>query len=78
MTFVTSPKNIIKNINQVFLECDIEIERLISGIFALGAFHLNETELNLGSILIRFGKRSCGAKKPGKCSLLNFGASMAS
>jgi len=55
MTFVTSPKNIIKNINQVFLECDIEIERIISGIFALGAFHLNETELNLGSILIDIG-----------------------
>ena len=55
MTFVTSPKNIIKNINQVFLECDIEIERFISGIFALGAYHLNDTELNLGSILIDVG-----------------------
>ena len=30
MTFVTMPKNNIKNINQAFIDCDIEVERFIS------------------------------------------------
>jgi len=36
MTFITAPKNNLRNVNQVFLDCDIEIERLISKTFALG------------------------------------------
>ena len=55
MTFITIPKNNLKNINQAFIDCDIEIERLISNTFALGAKLLNNKELEFGSILIDFG-----------------------
>ena len=52
MTFVTMPKNNIKNINQAFINCDIEVERFISCTFALAAKLLNDNELKFGSILI--------------------------
>ena len=55
MTFITIPKNNLKNINQVFIDCDIEIERLISNTFALGVKLLNNKELEFGSILIDIG-----------------------
>jgi cell division protein FtsA len=55
MTFVTMPKNNIKNINQVFIECEIEIERYISSTFALAVKLLNNNDLNLGSALIDIG-----------------------
>jgi len=65
MTFITIPKNNLKNINQAFIDCDIEIERLISCTFALGAKLLNDTELKFGSILIDIGyeKTSLGLFK---------------
>ena len=37
MTFITMPKNNIKNIYQTFIDCDIEIERFISNNFAARA-----------------------------------------
>ena len=55
MTFITVPKNNLKNINQVFIDCDIEIERLISHTFTLGVKLLNVRELQLGSALINLG-----------------------
>jgi len=55
MTFITMPKNNIKNINQAFIDCDIEVERLISCNFALGARLLNNNELQTGSIIIDIG-----------------------
>ena len=55
MTFITVPKNNLKNINQVFIDCDIEIERLISHTFTLGVKFLNVRELQLGSALINLG-----------------------
>ena len=55
MTFITMPKNNLKNINQVFIDCDIEIERLISHTFTLGVKLLNVRELQLGSVLINLG-----------------------
>ena len=55
MTFITMPKNNLKNINQVFIDCDIEIERLISHTFTLGVKLLNARELQLGSALINLG-----------------------
>ena len=55
MTFITVPKNNLKNINQVFIDCDIEIERLISHTFTLGVKLLNVRELQLGSVLINLG-----------------------
>jgi len=55
MTFITIPKNNLKNINQTFIDCDIEIERLISNTFSLGVKLLNNKELKFGSILIDIG-----------------------
>ena len=55
MTFITTPKNNLKNINQIFIDCDIEIERLISRTFTLGVELLNNKELQLGSVLIDLG-----------------------
>jgi len=55
MTFITAPKNNIKNINQAFSDCDIEVERFISSIFALSVKLLKDSELKSGSILIDIG-----------------------
>ena len=65
MTFITVPKNIIKNLNEVFVECDLEIERLISNTFALAVNYLNNTELELGSMIVDIGfeKTSIGIFK---------------
>ena len=65
MTFVTMPKNNLKNINKAFIDCDIEVERLISCTFALAAKLLNNNELQFGSILIDMGyeKTSLGLFK---------------
>ena len=52
MTFITIPKNNLKNINQAFIDCDIEVERLISNTFALGVKLLKSKELSSGSILM--------------------------
>ena len=65
ITFISAPKNNLKNINQVFIDCDIEIERLISKTFALGVSFLNEDELDFGSVIIDLGfeKTSIGLFK---------------
>jgi cell division protein FtsA len=65
MTFITMPKNNIKNINQVFNDCDIEVDRFISCTFALGIHLLNDNDLKFGSILIDIGfeKTSLGLFK---------------
>jgi len=65
MTFITMPKNNIKNINQVFINCDIEVERFISCTFALAIQLLNNNELQFGTILIDMGfeKTSLGIFK---------------
>ena len=65
MTFITMPKNNIKNIYQAFADCDIEIERFISCTFALAAKLLNNNELQYGSTLIDIGfeKTSLGLFK---------------
>ena len=55
MTFITMPKNNIKNINQAFFDCDIEIERFISSIFCLAINLLNNNEFKSGSMLIDIG-----------------------
>ena len=65
MTFVTMPKNYIKNINQTFIDCDIDIERFISSTFALGVKLFGDNELKFGSVLIDVGyeKTSLGIFK---------------
>jgi len=55
MTFITMPKNNIKNINQTFFECDIEVERYISSTFSLAVNLLSDSELKVGSLLIDIG-----------------------
>jgi cell division protein FtsA len=55
MTFITMPKNNIKNIYQTFIDCDIEIERFISCSFSLAVQLLNSSELQYGSILVDIG-----------------------
>ena len=57
MTFITAPKNNLRNVNQIFLDCDIEIERLISKTFALGVELFNTTELQSGVVLINLGSK---------------------
>ena len=54
VTFITIPKNNLKNIKQAFIDCDIEVDRLISNTFALAAHLLKNNNLNLGSVLINF------------------------
>ena len=65
MTFVTMPKNNIKNIIQTFINCDIEIERFISCTFSLAVELLNNDQLYLGSTLVDIGfeKTSLGIFK---------------
>lgn len=65
MTFVTMPKNNIKNIRQAFTDCDIEVDRFISCTFSLGIQLLNINDLQFGSILIDMGaeKTSLGLFK---------------
>ena len=55
MTFLTVPKNNIKNIKQTFINCDIEIERYISCNFALAVNLLSLSDLKNGSVLIDIG-----------------------
>ena len=55
ITFITIPKNNLKNIHQAFIDCDIEIERLISRTFALGVQLLNHKELEFGSAVLDLG-----------------------
>jgi len=55
ITFITIPKNNLKNINQAFINCDIEIERLISRTFTLGVELLNHKELEFGSAILDLG-----------------------
>ncbi len=55
MTFISMPKNNLKNIKQVFIDCDVEVERFISSIFASAAKLLNNNQLQFGSVLIDIG-----------------------
>ena len=55
ITFITVPKNNLKNIAQAFINCDLEIERLISRTFVLGVELLNDKELLFGTVLINLG-----------------------
>ena len=65
MTFITMPKNNLKNIKKAFIDCDVEVERFISCTFALAAKLINNEELQVGSILIDIGyeKTSLGLFK---------------
>jgi len=57
VTFITAPKNNLKNINQAFIDCDLEMERPISQTFAQGVKLLNTQDLKSGSMLINLGSK---------------------
>ncbi len=65
MSFITTFKNNVKNINQVLNNCEIEIERLISRTFVLGAELFKDNELQNGATLVNMGyeKTSIGLFK---------------
>jgi len=71
MTFITIPKNIIKNINQIFIDCELEVERFISKTFALAAYYFNDTELKLGTTLIDIGFEKTSLGIFNKFALIN-------
>ncbi len=52
MTFITTKKNNLKNIKQVFIDCDIEVEKFISKTFTLGVELLDNKKLQFGSFII--------------------------
>ena len=66
MTFITVPKNNIKNINQTFVNCDLEVERFISCTFSLAAKLLSDNELQFGSILIENMKQIAACREGGR------------
>jgi len=55
ISFITAPKNNLKNINQAFIDCDIEISRFISRTFSLGVQLLDYKELEFGSAILDLG-----------------------
>ena len=55
MTIITMPKNNLKNIYQAFIDCDLEVERIFSNTFVLGAELFDHNKLKHGSILLDFG-----------------------
>ena len=55
MTFITMPKNNIKNITEAFNNCDIDVDRFISCIFVLAIKLIKEDELHSGSMIIDIG-----------------------
>jgi cell division protein FtsA len=65
ITFITIPKNNLKNLNQAFVDCDIEIERLFSRTFVLGTHLLSSKELGFGCAIVDLGfeKTSLGLFK---------------
>ena len=71
MTFITMPKNNIKNINQAFIDCDIEIERYISYTFALAVELLNNEDLRAGAIIIDLGSEKTSFASFKNLALIN-------
>jgi len=55
ITFISIPKNVIKNINQIFVDCDLEVERFISETFALAVNYFSVNELKFGCTLVDIG-----------------------
>ena len=53
--FVSIPKNILKNISQVFHSCDLEIDKFISSSYATGLYLFNNSHLNEGCGLVDIG-----------------------
>ena len=56
MTFISLPKNNLKNINMLFDNCDLKIERIINKPFACGINFINHKKNLRDFILINFDK----------------------
>ena len=54
LSFLTLPKNIFKNMTQVFDNCEITIGRFIFNPFALGVELLSNDEINNGCLIVNF------------------------
>ena len=53
--FFSIPKNILKNIAEVFNACDIEINKFIFSSYALGTHHFNRDQIDYGCGIIDIG-----------------------
>ena len=53
--FLSVPKNILKNISEVFNSCNLEINRFICPSYAIGIYLLNKNQLENGSGIIDIG-----------------------
>ena len=53
--FLSVPKNILKNISEVFHSCDIEIDKFISCSYALGICCFNQDQIDYGCGIIDMG-----------------------
>ena len=50
--FISAPKNVLKNISEVFNSCNLEINRFICPSYAIGIYLLNKNQLENGSGII--------------------------
>ena len=53
--FISAPKNVLKNISEVFNSCNLEINRFICPSYAMGIYLLNKNQLENGSGIIDIG-----------------------
>ena len=58
LSFLTLPKNIFKNITQVFNNCELRIDRFLLNSFALGVENLTNEEINNGCLIINFENKN--------------------
>ena len=54
-TFLSVPKNILKNISEAFHSCDIEIDQFISCSYALGACYFTQDQIDYGCGMVDIG-----------------------
>lgn len=53
--FISAPKNILKNISEVFNSCNLNINRFICPSYATGIYLLNKNQLENGSGIVDIG-----------------------
>ncbi len=53
--FFSVPKNLLKNISEVFYSCDIEINEFISNCYASGVYCFDQNKINYGCGIIDIG-----------------------
>ena len=54
-TFISIPKNILKNISEVFHSCDIAIDRFIFSSYATGTCCFTDDQIDYGCGIIDIG-----------------------